>query len=79
MTNNRPTAEEQLNYSGDRARRHQRLTNNLLEVWQNSAIFGGRPIGGAIEALLTKVVTGNCQYCQLLFFCCPPSALLLMC
>jgi hypothetical protein len=27
-----------------------------LEVWQNSASFGNRPIGGAIEALLTKVV-----------------------
>jgi hypothetical protein len=27
-----------------------------LEVWQNLAIFGSRPIGGAIEALLTKVV-----------------------
>jgi hypothetical protein len=27
-----------------------------LEVWQNSAIFGGRPIGGTVEVLLTKVV-----------------------
>jgi hypothetical protein len=27
-----------------------------LEVWQNSAIFGGRPIGAAIEALLTIIV-----------------------
>jgi hypothetical protein len=26
-----------------------------LEVWQNLAIFGGKPIGGAVEALLTKV------------------------
>jgi hypothetical protein len=26
-----------------------------LEVWQKSAPFGGRPIGGTIEALLTKV------------------------
>jgi hypothetical protein len=29
----------------------------MLEVWQNSAIFGGRPIGAAIEALLT--IVGN--------------------
>jgi hypothetical protein len=28
----------------------------MLEVWQNLAPFGGRPIGGTIEALLTKVV-----------------------
>jgi hypothetical protein len=28
----------------------------MLEVWQNSAPFDGRPIGGAVEALLTKVV-----------------------
>jgi hypothetical protein len=27
-----------------------------LEVWQNSAIFSGKPIGGAVEALLTKVI-----------------------
>jgi hypothetical protein len=26
-----------------------------LEVWKNLAIFSGRPIGGALEALLTKV------------------------
>jgi hypothetical protein len=55
MTNKRLTAEE-LNYSGDRARWHQHPTNNLLEVWQNLALFGGRPIGGIVEALLTKVV-----------------------
>jgi hypothetical protein len=28
----------------------------MLEVWQNLAPIDGRPIGGAIEALLTKVV-----------------------
>jgi hypothetical protein len=28
----------------------------MLEVWQNSAPFGGRPIGGAVEVLLTKVI-----------------------
>jgi hypothetical protein len=27
-----------------------------LEVWQNSAIFGGRPIGAAIEMLLTIIL-----------------------
>jgi hypothetical protein len=27
----------------------------MFKVWQNSAPFGGRPIGGAVEALLTKV------------------------
>jgi hypothetical protein len=30
--------------------------NNMFKVWQNLAPFGGRPIGGAIEALLTKVI-----------------------
>ncbi len=55
---NQPTdrlVAEELKYSHDRARRHQRPTNNLLEVWQNPAIFGGRPIGAAIEALLTII------------------------
>jgi hypothetical protein len=28
----------------------------MLEVWQNLASFGGRLIGGAVEALLTKAV-----------------------
>jgi hypothetical protein len=28
----------------------------MFEVWQNLAPFGSRPIGGAIVALLTKVV-----------------------
>jgi hypothetical protein len=28
----------------------------MFEVWQNWAIFGGRPIGATVEALLTKVV-----------------------
>jgi hypothetical protein len=56
MTNNqRPTTEE-LKYSRDRAWRHQRPTNNLLEVWQNLAPFSSRPISSAVEALLTKVV-----------------------
>jgi hypothetical protein len=28
----------------------------MFKVWQNLAPFGGRPIGSAVEALLTKVV-----------------------
>ncbi len=28
----------------------------MLELWQNEAPFDGRPISGAVEALLTKVV-----------------------
>jgi hypothetical protein len=28
----------------------------MFKVWQNSAPFGGKPIGSAVEALLTKVV-----------------------
>ncbi len=55
QTTDRLTAEE-LKYSHNRARRRQRPTNNLLEVWQNSAPFSGRPIGAAVEALLTIVV-----------------------
>ncbi len=59
-TNNRRTtnqpAAEKLKYSRNRARQRQRPTNYVFEVWQDSAPFGGRPIGGAVEALLTKVV-----------------------
>jgi hypothetical protein len=53
---NKPTTAEELKYSQDRARQPLRPTNNLLEVWQNLAIFGGRLIRGTVEALLTKVV-----------------------
>jgi hypothetical protein len=35
--------------------------NNMFKVLQNLAPFGSRPIGGAFEVLLTKVV--NWQYC----------------
>jgi hypothetical protein len=56
---NQPAAEE-LKYSHDRALWCQHLTKNMSEVWQNLAIFGRRPIGGTIEALLTKVI--NWQY-----------------
>jgi hypothetical protein len=38
LTNNQLTPEE-LKYSRHSARWRQRPTNNLLEVWQNSAIF----------------------------------------
>jgi hypothetical protein len=48
-TNQQPTTTEELKYSSDRARQHRRPTNNLMEVWQNLAPFGGRPFGGAIE------------------------------
>jgi hypothetical protein len=37
----------------------------MFEVWQNSAIFGGRPISATVEALLTKVV--NRQFSVLPF------------
>jgi hypothetical protein len=50
-----PTAEV-IKYSQDRTRKHQHPTNDMLEVWQNSASFGRRLVGSAIEALLTKVV-----------------------
>jgi hypothetical protein len=49
------TAEE-LKYSRHSAWQRQRPINNLLEVWQNSAIFGSRPISATIEALLMIVV-----------------------
>jgi hypothetical protein len=28
----------------------------MLEVWQNSASFGDRPIGSAVEVLMTKII-----------------------
>jgi hypothetical protein len=76
-TTNQQVAEE-LKYSHNRAQRHQHPTNNLLEVWQNSAIFGGRPIGSAIEALLTKVVNHQSSVLPIdVFCCCPHPAVLL--
>jgi hypothetical protein len=65
-TNNQRLLAEELNYSGNGARRHQCPTNNLLEVWQNLAPFGGGPIGGAVEVLSTNVI--NCQSSVLLIF-----------
>jgi hypothetical protein len=68
---NQLTAEE-LKYSRHRARQRLRPTNNLLEVWQNLAPFGGRPINAVVEALLTKAInqqsSGIQQYRPLLFF-----------
>jgi hypothetical protein len=55
LTNQQPTTEE-LKYSHHKVWRHQHPTNNMFEVWQNLAPFSGRPIGGAVEALLTKVI-----------------------
>ncbi len=55
-TNDRWLATEELKYSRNRVWRHWCPTNNMFEVWQTSAPFGGRPIGGAVEALLPKVV-----------------------
>jgi hypothetical protein len=55
-----------LKYSRNRAWWRQHPTNNLLEVWQNLAPFGGRLIA-SVEVLLTKVVnqrtSGSPQYC----------------
>jgi hypothetical protein len=59
--NQQPTTQlttEELKYSCNRAQRRQHPTNNMLEVWQNSAPFGGRLISATVEALLTKVVDG---------------------
>jgi hypothetical protein len=41
----------------------------MLEVWQNPAHFGGRPIGRAIEALLTKVVNQQLSVSPIVVFC----------
>ncbi len=67
-TDQRLTAEE-LKCSRNRARRRRRSTNNLLEVWQNSAPFvGGRPIGAAVEALLTKVLNRRSSVSPIVVF-----------
>ncbi len=59
---------EELKYSCNKARRRQCPTNNLMEVWQNLAIFGGRSIGGAVEELLTKVVNRRMSVSQIVVF-----------
>ncbi len=68
---------EELKYSRNRAPRRQRPTNKLLEEWQNLAIFGGRPIGGAVEALLTKVIGRRSSVSPIVFFLLPPAVPLL--
>jgi hypothetical protein len=55
-TNNQRSTIEDLKYNRYKARWRQHTTNNKFELWQNLALFGGRPIGSAVEALLTKVV-----------------------
>jgi hypothetical protein len=39
-----------------------------MEVWKNSASFGGRPIGSTAEALLTKVVDQRLSVLPIIFF-----------
>jgi hypothetical protein len=62
---------EELNNSRDRARQHQRPTNNMFKVWQNSAPFGCRPIGGTVEALLTKFVNQQLSVLPIVIFLLP--------
>jgi hypothetical protein len=59
---------EELKYSCDRAQWHRRPTNNMFEVWQNSAPFGSRPIGGAIEVMLTKVINQQSSVLPIVVF-----------
>jgi hypothetical protein len=40
----------------------------MFEVWQNSATFGSRPIGGAVEVLLTKVVNRQLSVLPIVVF-----------
>jgi hypothetical protein len=44
----------------------------MFKVWQNLASFGGRLIGGAIEALLTKVVNWQSSVLPIVVFSYPP-------
>jgi hypothetical protein len=45
----------------------------MLEVWQNLAIFGSRPVGSAFEALLTKDVNRQSTVLPIVvFFDAPP-------
>jgi hypothetical protein len=66
-TNQQLTAKE-LKYSRHRVQRHQLRTINVLEVWQNSAPFGGRPIGGTVEVLLTKFVNWQSSVLPIIVF-----------
>jgi hypothetical protein len=70
-TDRRPTVRltaEELKYSRDTAQWCRHPTNNMFEVGQNSAPFGGRPIGGAVEALLTKVVNRRASVMLIVYF-----------
>jgi hypothetical protein len=49
----------------------------MFEVWQNLAIFSGQPIGGAIEALLNKVINQQLSVLPIVVFSLPPAVLLL--
>ncbi len=66
-TTNQLTTEE-LKYSRHSAWQHQRPTNNMFKVWQNLSPFGGRPIGSAVEVLLTKVVNLRSSVLLIVFF-----------
>jgi hypothetical protein len=44
----------------------------MFEVWQNLAPFGGSPIGGANEALLTKYVNWQLSVLLIVVFWLPP-------
>ncbi len=50
-------------------------TNNMLEVWQNSAPFGDRPIGAAVEALLTIVVNRRSSVSPIIVFFIAPAVI----
>jgi hypothetical protein len=39
-----------------------------LEVWQNLALFGGRPINGTVEVLLTKVINQRSSVLPIVVF-----------
>jgi hypothetical protein len=59
---------EESKYSRNRAWRRRCPSINLLEVCQNLAIFGSRPIGAAVEALLTIIVIRQLSLSQLVLF-----------
>jgi hypothetical protein len=40
----------------------------MFEVWQNLAPFDGGPIGGAVEALLTKVINRQSSVSPIVVF-----------
>jgi hypothetical protein len=43
----------------------------MFEVWQKLAPFDGRPIGGAVEVLLTKVVNRQSSVLPIVVFLLP--------